>query len=120
VRSLANDIGEELGVGGHLVGLRRTRSGRFTLRDSVSLRRLGEAFQQGSWAQFLIPAAEALADWPSVELDEDMLQKVRNGIRIPAKEGQTGLARAVSQQGDLVAVIEVNNGEWQPRKVFLS
>jgi hypothetical protein len=30
------------------------------------------------------------------------------------------LARAVSQQGDLVAVIEVNNGEWQPRKVFLS
>lgn len=120
VRSLANDIGAELGVGGHLVGLRRTRSGRFTLRDAVSLRRLREAFEQGTWSQFLIPAAEALADWPSVELDEDMLKKIRNGIRIPAKESDKGLARAVSQQGDLVAVIEVNNGEWQPRKVFLS
>jgi tRNA pseudouridine55 synthase len=120
IRSLANDIGVQLGVGAHLVGLRRTRSGRFTLRDAVSLRRLREAFEGGTWAQHLIPAAEALADWPAVELDEDMLQKVRNGIRIPAKEGDQGLARAVSQQGELVAVLEVNGSEWQPRKVFLS
>lgn len=120
IRSLANDLGKELGVGAHLVGLRRTRSGRFTLRDAVSLRRLREAFEGGTWAQYLIPAAEALADWPAVELDEDMLKKVRNGIRIPAKESDTGLARAVSQQGELVAVLEVKDSEWQPRKVFLS
>lgn len=120
VRSLAHDIGAELGVGGHLVGLRRTRSGRFTLRDAVSLRRLREAFEQGTWAQFLIPAAEALADWPAVELDEEALHKISNGIRIPAEPGATGLARAVSQQGELVAVVEVKDGEWQPRKVFLA
>lgn len=120
VRSLAHDIGEELGVGAHLVGLRRTRSGRFTLRDAVSLRRLRDAFEGGTWAQFLIPASEALADWPAIELDEEMLEKVRNGHRIPAKEGDQGLARAVSQQGDLVAIMEVNGAEWQPRKVFLS
>lgn len=119
VRSLAHDIGEQLGVGAHLVGLRRTRSGRFTLRDAVSLRRLREAFEQGSWAQHLIPAAEALADWPAVELTEENLQKIRNGIRIPAKPEDTGMARAVSDQGDLVAIVEVNNGEWKPRKVFL-
>ncbi|MGH2581615.1 MAG: tRNA pseudouridine(55) synthase TruB [Anaerolineales bacterium] len=120
VRSLAHDIGEELGVGAHLVGLRRTRSGRFTLRDAVSLRRLREAFEHGTWAQHLIPAAEALADWPAIELDEATLEKVRNGHRIPAKEGDQGLARAVSEQGDLVAIMEVNGAEWQPRKVFFS
>jgi tRNA pseudouridine55 synthase len=120
VRSLAHDIGEELGVGAHLVGLRRTRSGRFTLRDAVSLRRLRDAFEQGNWAQFLIPAAEALADWPAIELDEATLEKVRNGHRIPAKEGDHGLARAISQQGDLVAIMEVNGAEWQPRKVFFT
>ncbi|MEX1071316.1 MAG: tRNA pseudouridine(55) synthase TruB [Anaerolineales bacterium] len=118
VRSLAHDIGEQLGVGAHLVGLRRTRSGRFTLKDAVSLRRLREAFEQGSWAQYLIPAAEALADWPAIELDEETLQKVRNGHRIPAKAGDQGMARAVSEQGDLVAIMEVNGEEWQPRKVF--
>lgn len=51
VRSLAHDLGEVLGCGAYLVGLRRTKSGNFTLRDAVSLRRLQEAFQQGNWYQ---------------------------------------------------------------------
>lgn len=120
VRSLANDIGEELGVGAHLVGLRRTRSGHFTLRDAVSLRRLADDFETGSWAQHLIPAAEALGDWPAVELDADEFEKVRNGNRIPAKEGAVGMARAINEQGELVAIVEVDGEEWQPRKVFFT
>jgi tRNA pseudouridine55 synthase len=120
VRSLAHDIGEELGVGAHLVGLRRTKSGRFTLRDAVSLRRLRDDFEAGTWAQHLIPAAEALGDWPAVELDEEQLELVRHGNRIPAAEGAKGMARAVSSQGDLVAIVEVVEGEWHPRKVFFA
>lgn len=122
VRSLANDIGEALGIGAHLVGLRRTSSGQFTLRDSISLRRLREAFDTGTWAQHLIPAAEALSDWYTIELDEELLEKVRNGHRIPAEEGRTGWARAISEQGDLVALMEVveEAQEWQPRKVFFT
>lgn len=120
VRSLAHDIGEELGVGAHLVGLRRTKSGRFSLRDAVSLRRLRDDFEAGTWAQHLIPAAEALGDWPAVELDAEQLELVRHGNRIPAAEGTKGMARAVSMQGDLVAIVEVDEGEWQPRKVFFA
>jgi len=120
VRSLANDLGKALGTGAHLVGLRRTKSGRFTLRDAVQLRRLQEAFDAGDWYRFLIPAAEALSDWPMVELDADAMELVRHGHRIPADTGATGWARGVSQQGDLVALLEVDeeNLEWQPRKVF--
>ncbi len=118
VRSLANDLGEELGVGAHLVGLRRTKSGHFTLRDAVSLRELRDEFQSGSWAQHLIPAAEALGDWPSVVLDEEGLKRIRNGNRIPAEAGASGRARALSEEGDLVAIIEEQDGEWQPRKVL--
>jgi tRNA pseudouridine55 synthase len=122
VRSLANDIGEALGIGAHLVGLRRTSSGQFTLRDSISLRRLREAFDTGTWAQHLIPAAEALSDWYTIELDGETLEKVRNGHRIPAEDGATGWARAISEQGDLVALMEVveEDQEWQPRKVFFT
>src|SRR3970040_7691 len=122
VRSLAHDIGEELGVGAHLVGLRRTRSGRFTLRDAVSLRRLREAFESGTWAQFLVPAAEALGDWKTITLDADGLELGRPGHRLPADPGDTGWARAISEQGDLVALLEVveDAQEWQPRKVFFS
>ena len=120
VRSLANDIGKALGTGAYLVGLRRTKSGRFTLRDAVPLRILREAFEAGEWYNYLIPAAEALADWPMVELDADQMEFVRHGHRIPAEAGQTGWARGVSEQGDLVALMEVDEDtlEWQPRKVF--
>jgi tRNA pseudouridine55 synthase len=120
VRSLANDLGKELGTGAHLVGLRRTKSGRFTLRDAVPLRRLQEAFDAGNWYRFLIPAAEAMADWPMVELDADQVELVRHGHRVPAEPDMKGLARGVSQQGDLVALLEVDpeTHEWQPRKVF--
>lgn len=120
VRSLANDLGNRLGCGAHLVGLRRTKSGRFTLRDAVPLRRLQEAFNTGEWYRHLIPAAEALADWPMVELDADQVELVRHGHRVPAEAGSSGWARGVSQQGDLVALLEcdVETMEWQPRKVF--
>jgi tRNA pseudouridine55 synthase len=122
VRSLANDLGEALGIGAHLVGLRRTMSGQFTLRHSVSLRRLREAFDSGTWAQFLIPAAEALSDWYTITLDGELMEKVRHGHRFPAEEDRTGWARAVSEQGDLVALLEVveETHEWQPKKVFFN
>lgn len=120
VRSLANDLGESLGTGAYLIGLRRTKSGRFTLREAVPLRRLKEAFQAGDWYKFLIPAADALGDWPAVELDADQVDLVRHGHRIPAEPDSEGWSRAISQQGDLVALLEYNSesGEWQPRKVF--
>lgn len=120
VRSLANDLGTALGTGAYLIGLRRTKSGRFTLREAVPLRKLREAFDAGDWYKYLIPAAEALGDWPMVELDADQVDLVRHGHRIPAETDSGGWARALSQQGDLVALLEHQSetNEWQPRKVF--
>lgn len=122
VRSLAHDLGETLGCGAHLVGLRRTKSGRFTLRDAVPLRKLRETFDNNTWYQYLIPAAEALADWPSIELDQKQMELVIHGHRIPAEPGSTKMARGVSEQGELVALLgfDPDANEWQPRKVFMS
>lgn len=126
VRSLANDVGEKLGVGGYLVGLRRTKSGRFSLRDATPLRKLQDAFKEGSWYKYLIPAAEALGEWPSIELTPEQVDSVAHGHRIPADPsvvpGPQNLARGVSMAGELVALMEydVSTNEWQPKKVFLS
>jgi tRNA pseudouridine55 synthase len=125
VRSLANDLGESLGTGAYLVGLRRTKSGRFTLREAIPLRKLQEAFQAGDWYQYLIPAAEALGDWPAVELSPDEVEEVRHGHRIKAdpETALEAMVRGVSTQGELVALLECMQGEdgtpeWQPKKVF--
>jgi tRNA pseudouridine55 synthase len=123
VRSLAHDLGEALGCGAHLVGLRRTKSGRFTLRDAVPLRKLRESFENGTWYQFLIPAAEALSDWQAIELEHEQVEAVRHGHRIAGQEPEkTTWARGISEQGELVALLEFDSEskEWQPRKVFFS
>jgi len=122
VRSLAHDLGETLGCGAHLVGLRRTKSGRFTLRDAVPLRKMREHFENGTWYQLLIPAAEALSDWPAVELTSDQMEAVRHGHRVPGNSSQGKLARGISEQGELVALLEFDDttNEWQPKKVFFS
>ena len=122
VRSLAHDLGEALGCGAHLVGLRRTKSGRFTLRDAVPLRKLRESFENGTWYQHLIPAAEALSDWPSIELTQTQVDDVRHGHRIPGDKELGKLARGISEQGELVALLEFDPeaNEWQPKKVFFS
>ena len=122
VRSLAYDLGEMLGCGGNLTGLRRTKSGRFTLRDAVPLRKLTEAFENNSWYQYLVPAAEALSDWPSITLSNEEVELVKHGHRIPREEGPEKLARAITEQGELVALMQFDpeTKEFQPRKVFFT
>lgn len=122
VRSLASDLGKKLGCGGTLIGLRRVKSGNFGLRDAVPLHRLKEAFADGDWYQYLVPAAEVLADWYTLELTFDQVDEIRHGHCVPAPEvkAKGTLARAISQEGELVALVEYNDerNEWQPRKVF--
>ena len=122
VRSLAHDLGEKLGCGATLAGLRRTKSGRFTLRDAVPLRKLRDAFVDGSWYQYLIPAAEALSDWTAVELTNEQVDALRHGHRIPAENTGITQARGVSEAGELVALLDFipETNEWQPKKVFFS
>jgi tRNA pseudouridine55 synthase len=102
--------------------LRRTKSGRFTLRDAVPLRKLNEAFAEGTWYQYLIPAAEALSDWPTIELNHEQVEAIRHGHRIPAETKEQQKVCGVSEQGELVALMELDEAtmEWQPRKVFFS
>jgi len=122
VRSLANDLGAMLGCGASLTGLRRTKSGRFTLRDAVQLRKLEDAFDNGTWYQYLIPAAEALSDWPAVELTTEQVDAIRHGHRISGTDDVGEIARGISEQGELVALLgfESDTKEWQPKKVFFS
>jgi tRNA pseudouridine55 synthase len=126
VRSLANDLGTELGCGAYLVGLRRTKSGRFTLREATPLRKLQESFTIGNWYQYVIPAAEALAEWPAVELKPEEVDEVKHGHRVKAAaDTQPGLVRGISMAGELIAIMDLVTGEdgsleWQPKKVFYS
>jgi tRNA pseudouridine55 synthase len=121
IRSLAHELGEALESGAHLAALRRTKAGPFTLRDAVPLPRLEVGFVTDKWEQHVRPASDALPDLPVVEVDGETLDLVRNGHRIPAEPGVTGMVKAIGPDGDLVALLETVDGdsEYQPRKVFI-
>lgn len=122
VRSLAYDLGEKLGCGANLTGLRRTKSGSFTLKDAQPLRKLSETFENNTWFRYLIPAAEALSEWPSITLSNEEVDLVRHGHRIPRAELLEGQVRAITEQGELVALMEADpeTAEYKPKKVFFA
>ena len=80
IRTLAEDIGEALGCGAHLTGLRRTASGPLTLDAAVSLAAL-EALSESERLACLRPVDTLLSDWPGLSLDADEAGKFLTGLR---------------------------------------
>ena len=98
VRSLAHDIGQVLGCGGHLEALRRTRVGRFRIEDAATLDVL-EA--QGPRAvERLISLNELLADLPAVRLTAEGLRRAGNGNALAPEHLQGGFRPRVDTGGE--------------------
>lgn len=79
VRTLCADIGEALGVGGHLAGLVRFRVGRFGLEESLGLEELAALAEHDRVATRLHSLASVLADLPALTLDAESSEAVRHG-----------------------------------------
>lgn len=122
IRSLAHDLGAAVGTGAFLTALRRTEVGPFGLERAVPLDALEDAMQSSEWDRYLVPAADALNDWPQVGVEGENLDRLRHGRTIPADSGAEGLARAIGPDGRLIAVLEPepDGAAWHPHKVFLT
>jgi tRNA pseudouridine55 synthase len=121
VRTLADDIGRRLGVGGHLTDLRRLASGGARIGDAVALDDLEEMIARRQLATVLVrpAAAMALADYPTVVLDDDAVTRLAHGRPLPAT-GLDGPVAAVDDAGDLVAVLEDRDGLARSKVVLAS
>ncbi len=91
IRSLAKDVGQRIGCGAHLVSLRRTRSGTFTLTQAIpweALKKINQIEELQSW---LISPREALSTMPEVVVEESIARKVRfgQGVTLYDLFGQT-------------------------------
>jgi len=114
VRSLAHDLGERLGIGGHLASLRRTRTGDFTVDQAVSLDTVERDPQYAIDA--MIPPADMLPGLASVTLTaEGVLRAVHgrelemdggSGMTTSAYARDAGFVRLLDQSGQLVGIAE--------------
>jgi tRNA pseudouridine55 synthase len=129
IRSLAFDLGRRLGPGAYLAGLVRTRSGPFTLDQSVTLEELEIALAGDDWRALLHPADEALTDWGAVTLDDEDERRLRNGqtLSLPpesiiAGTAESELLRAYATDGRFLGILKWDDAmsAWRPHKVFAS
>jgi tRNA pseudouridine55 synthase len=109
VRSLAVDLGEQLGCGAHLTALRRLWVEPFREPAMVTLADLEQAAGQGeaALAALLLPLSAGLADLPALRLDEAQALAVTQGQQIPwpGSPGQ-GRSAAFAPDGRLLALVE--------------
>jgi tRNA pseudouridine55 synthase len=111
VRSLAVDLGEDLGCGAHLTALRRIWVEPFREPHMVTLEQLQQAQEQGDEAllAWLLPVAAGMSDLPSVRLDETQSMAISRGqpIRLDPSP-PAGRCAAFASDGALLALLELD------------
>jgi tRNA pseudouridine55 synthase len=126
VRALARDLGRELGCLGHVVALRRTSVGSFTEDCAVNLDALQATCRAAPDPDnvpttALLPVEAGLTALPSLVVSRADAGRLARGQAVllrgrdaPLMEGWV----AVSAQGLLVALAEMEKGELRPRRIF--
>lgn len=126
VRTLAEDIGEALGCGAHLVALRRTGVGALTLEHAVTLDALSDATESArdAWLQ---PVDALLSTFPEVQLDAEAARRFLHGQRLRLDElaiSQDVLKQSprmrVYGEGRLLGVAKAGDGVLAPERLVVS
>ena len=118
VRALARDLGEALGVGGHLTALRRTRVGRFGVEGAHSLTYL-EIASEADGIPVIPLAAAARASFDVRELSEPEATAIGYGQRISSQlAGRRQPVGAFAPDGHLVAMLDESGSLAKARVVF--
>jgi tRNA pseudouridine55 synthase len=126
VRALARDLGRVLGTCAHVAALRRTAVGPFAEAHAVALgelENLSRASPDGvlGAAPTLLPVAAALAGLPALTVSRADAGRLARGQAVLLRGRDAPMMTgwvAVSTQGALVALAEVEQGEVRPRRVF--
>lgn len=109
IRAIARDLGESLGVGGHLTALRRTSLGPFQAESAHEMKRLEDSVDP--WADVHSLAQISVLSWPILILSREQSLAVRMGQRIPWPVGfSQPLIALIDHEGELAAIAK-NRGE---------
>ncbi|MET8038720.1 tRNA pseudouridine(55) synthase TruB [Streptomyces sp. NPDC005345] len=114
IRALARDLGADLGVGGHLTALRRTRVGPYKLDSARTLDQLQEELT-------VMPVADAAsAAFPRWDVDTRRGGLLLNGVRLEMPEEYTGkgAVAVIGPKGEFLALVEEQKGKAKSLAVF--
>jgi tRNA pseudouridine55 synthase len=111
VRSLAHDLGQKLGCGGHLAGLRRTAVAEFKESFAVTLERLQEAVQQGRLDPCIVRLEALLPDCPELVVHGREEAAVRHGHQFALAQALRPGRGEAAGRTPVVALLKILNPE---------
>ena len=124
VRTIADDLGEQLQCGAHVVELRRLMAGPFKEADLVTLGEIENARAEGQLETLLAPVSSAVSQWPTVRLNEASAYYLRQGqpVLVPhaPAEGWVQLRESCSNDDWFLGMGEImEDGRIAPRRLIL-
>jgi tRNA pseudouridine55 synthase len=129
VRSLARDMGRDLGCFGHIASLRRTFVAPFAEETMVPLARLLELEKiddmderHAALDALVIDTSEALSALPRLVITDDQAHRLKMGNPILLRGRDAPVAESEAYaiaRGKLVAIGEIGQGEFRPKRVFI-
>jgi len=119
VRSIARDLGTELGCLGHVADLRRLQTGPFAIEDCLSMETLGGITDPVELNGLLLPIETALGDLPECPCSETERGRILNGHAIEAGGAiEAGVACWISFDGKAIALATGRDGMIHPRRIL--
>lgn len=117
IRSLAYDIGQELGVGAYLSGLERVASGNFHIDQAIAL---DTVMDDDAWHEHIISPYQALKDRPSIIMNAEEILTIQNGQFIKREDAPSvEYLFSYTEDNQLIAILTPRKNLWKPHKVFL-
>ena len=121
IRTLAEDIGQKLGCGAHILSLNRYRVGRFTLDEAISWEQL-KTLGRRVLADKVIALDIAISDLPAVNLDVALSSCFMQGQALHLKDlpiDYAGKLRVYNQSGRFFAIGDLGQaGRLVPKRIF--
>lgn len=111
IRSIAHDLGQALGCGGLLNGLRRTRIGRFRVEEARDLPALEKLASEGNLQEAVLSSAHLLPDFPAEHFNTSVEKQIRQGRDFRTSPfivpPGSPYVKALSYSGELIAIGEL-------------
>lgn len=124
IRSLVEDIGEQLGCGAHVTALRRLSAGPYPADKMLTMDELGDLKREGDFEAIdahLLPLASSVADYPRVELSENAAYYLLQGqsVMTPDRPSHGLVSLYHAANGTFLGVGEVQeDGQIAPKRLL--
>jgi len=122
VRTLAEDIGEKLGCGGHIAALRRLEVGSFDAGKMITLDLLQKTADKGLTGldALLLPIQSAVSQWPDVKLSQDIAYFIKKGQAVVVPHAPSrGYVKLYSGEADFMGIGHIlEDGRVAPRRLM--